>query len=80
MGTAAERADAYTVPPCLTASRHEHDHDTEGVSMVHLSIEPETMDKLAANACLHGRSLSAEIKARIEQSFKPERAEPREWR
>jgi plasmid stability protein len=48
--------------------------------MVHLSLEPETMDKLAANACLHGRSLGDEIKARIEASFKPERAEPREWR
>jgi plasmid stability protein len=48
--------------------------------MVHLTLEPETMDKLAANACLHGRSLGDEIKARIEASFKPERAEPREWR
>lgn len=48
--------------------------------MVHLSLAPETMDKLAAEACLHGRSLGDEITKRIEASLKPERAEPREWR
>lgn len=48
--------------------------------MVHLSLAPETMDKLAAEACLHGRSMGEEIKTRIERSFKSERAEPREWR
>jgi hypothetical protein len=48
--------------------------------MVRLSIEPETMDKLAAQAVLHGCSMGDEIKDRIEQSFGKERAEPREWR
>lgn len=48
--------------------------------MVHISLAPETMDKLAAAACLHGRSMGEEIKARIEQSFKSDKAEPREWR
>jgi plasmid stability protein len=48
--------------------------------MVHLSLEPETMDRLAAHACLHGHSMGDEIKDRIEQSFGKERAEPREWR
>lgn len=41
--------------------------------MVHLSLEPATMDKLAANAVLHGRSMGAEIKDRIERSFSQER-------
>jgi hypothetical protein len=48
--------------------------------MVHLSLAPETMDKLAAHACVRGISMGEEIKRRIEASFKPERAEPREWR
>jgi plasmid stability protein len=48
--------------------------------MVHLSLEPETMDKLAAQAIVHGHSMGDEIKRRILQSFGKERAEPREWR
>jgi hypothetical protein len=48
--------------------------------MVHLSLSPETMDKLAAAACLHGHSIGQEISERVKASFKPERAEPREWR
>ena len=48
--------------------------------MVHLSLETETMNKLAAAACLAGRSMGDEIRGRIEASFTKERAEPREWR
>lgn len=39
--------------------------------MVHLSLAPETMDKLAASAVLHGHSMTDEIRYRIERSFKP---------
>jgi len=38
------------------------------------------MDKLAANAVLHGHSMGDEIVRRLEQSLGVERAEPKEWR
>ena len=48
--------------------------------MVHVSLHDTLMDKLAAQAVVHGHSMGTEIKRRLEQSFAPERAEPREWR
>ena len=48
--------------------------------MVHISLADTLMDKLAAHAIVHGHSMGTEITRRLEQSFAPERAEPREWR
>jgi hypothetical protein len=48
--------------------------------MIHISLQPRLMDKLAANAVLHGHSMGDEIVRRLEQSLNVERAEPKEWR
>ncbi len=42
--------------------------------MLHLMLDQRILDKIAAAAVLNGRSMTEEIKARIESSFKPAKA------
>jgi hypothetical protein len=46
--------------------------------MVHLCITQRLMDKLAAQAICRGHTITDEIARRLELSFSPERAAPRE--